>query len=674
MAASGRWGCARAMGVVLLAVACRLHHVAVVAVAPLPPAQQTEMRETARSMFYHAYDNYMRYAFPHDELKPLSRSYTDSLGELGNLKMQHLSSSYNGTALTLIDSLSSLAVLGNASEFRRAVRWLAASLSFHADVRVNTFECNIRLLGGLLSGHLLASHHSLLRSPPPSPAAHQGTAGSAEATGGARERGGEGDEQQSCGDELNRGNRSGVGEREGGRVEGGSGGWEEGRGSGAWYSGELLVLAEQLGRRLMPAFNTPTGIPYAWINLKYGVRAGETTETSTSGCGSLILEFGLLSRLTGDACFERAALGALRRVWGMRSAVGLVGTTLDVASGQWVEGNTGIGAGVDSFYEYLLKAYVLFGQPEYWHMFQQAYTATQRYLRTPLPSSWYHDAHMHTGSPTYRHFGSLQAFWPALQVLAGDVAAANATHRQFFSVWEKFGLLPERFLFDMGVPHPTERYYPLRPELAESTFALFHATRDPWYQRVGQRMLRDLNRHTRVAGGYASVRDVTTGELEDHQHSFFLAETCKYLYLLFDEAALERGNIHNYVFSTEGHILPVLPQWHHSPRRLYQPSHQGRASSAPNKKGTGCQGGSRADGHAPSNTEHRGSSAMDRMVCQNFQYDWSRLSQEQQRHREESICHVPDRRPDHRCLEDIDCGIHAATCKARTCSPARYCT
>ncbi|GJP48025.1 hypothetical protein CLOM_g7266 [Closterium sp. NIES-68] len=358
----------------------------------------------------------MRYAFPHDELKPLSRSYTDSLGELGNLKMQHLSSSYNGTALTLIDSLSSLAVLGNASEFRRAVRWLAASLSFHADVRVNTFECNIRLLGGLLSGHLLASHHSLLRSPPPSPAAHQGTAGSAEATG--------------------------VRGREG---------------------GELLVLAEQLGRRLMPAFNTPTGIPYAWINLKYGVRAGETTETSTSGCGSLILEFGLLSRLTGDACFERAALGALRRVWGMRSAVGLVGTTLDVASGQWVEGNTGIGAGVDSFYEYLLKAYVLFGQPEYWHMFQQAYTATQRYLRTPLPSSWYHDAHMHTGSPTYRHFGSLQAFWPALQVLAGDVAAANATHRQFFSVWEKFGLLPERFLFDMGVPHPTERYYPLRP-------------------------------------------------------------------------------------------------------------------------------------------------------------------------------------------------------------------
>ncbi|CAI5461801.1 unnamed protein product [Closterium sp. Yama58-4] len=590
MAACRTWTYRRLAGLVLLAVCCHVHRA--VALAPLGRAEQSEMRETARSMFYHAYDNYMRYAFPHDELKPLSRSYTDSLGELGNLQMQHVSTKYNGSALTLIDSLSSLAVLGNVSEFQRAVRWLAASLSFHADVRVNTFECNIRLLGGLLSGHLLAQHHSLLLHPPPPP-----TSPSGRGTADSRE-GREGQMEQEHGPRTHRGERAaaegqGTGaaagdEQEGERrsmgeegeglragVEAGGG---EGEGeTGAWYRGELLVLAEQLGRRLMPAFNTPTGIPYAWINLKYGVRPGETTETSTSGCGSLILEFGLLSRLTGDPCFERAAQGALRRVWGMRSAVDLVGTTLDVASGQWVEGNTGIGAGVDSFYEYLLKAYVLFGDPDYWHMFQAAYTATQRYLRTPHPSSWYHDAHMHTGSPTYRQFASLQAFWPALQVLAGDVAAANATHRQFFSVWEKFGLLPERYLFDMGVPHPTERYYPLRPELAESTFALYHATKDPWYQRVGQTMLRDLNRRTRVAGGYASVRDVTTGELEDHQHSFFLAETCKYLYLLFDESALERGNIHNYIFSTEGHILPVLPQWHHSPPH-HQTSPEGQTS------------------------------------------------------------------------------------------------
>lgn len=34
------------------------------------------------------------------------------------------------------------------------------------------------------------------------------------------------------------------------------------------YKNQLLDLAEELGRRFLPAFDTPTGIPYAWINLK----------------------------------------------------------------------------------------------------------------------------------------------------------------------------------------------------------------------------------------------------------------------------------------------------------------------------------------------------------------------------------------------------------------------
>lgn len=34
------------------------------------------------------------------------------------------------------------------------------------------------------------------------------------------------------------------------------------------YKNQLLTLAEDLGRRFLPAFDTPTGLPYAWINLK----------------------------------------------------------------------------------------------------------------------------------------------------------------------------------------------------------------------------------------------------------------------------------------------------------------------------------------------------------------------------------------------------------------------
>nr|XP_009615084.1 alpha-mannosidase I MNS5-like [Nicotiana tomentosiformis] len=148
-------------------------------------------------------------------------------------------------------------------------------------------------------------------------------------------------------------------------------------------------------------------------------------------------------------------------------------------------------------------------------------------------------------------------FWSQVQV--GDIEAANSSHREFFKVWKKYGVLPERYLLDHQLLHPTEKYYPLRPELAESTFYLYQATKDPWYMEVGESIINSLNAYTRIKGGFASIRDVTTMQLEDHQHSFFLAETCKYLYLLFDDSFLLNQN---YIFTTEGHPLPVRRSWH----------------------------------------------------------------------------------------------------------------
>lgn len=65
--------------------------------------------------------------------------------------------------------------------------------------------------------------------------------------------------------------------------------------------------------------------------------------------GSLILEMGALSRLTGDPRYEAAALRALRKLWSMRSSLNLVGSTLDVLSGNWIEYSSGIGAGTTSY-------------------------------------------------------------------------------------------------------------------------------------------------------------------------------------------------------------------------------------------------------------------------------------------------------------------------------------
>ncbi|TKW41526.1 hypothetical protein SEVIR_1G322100v4 [Setaria viridis] len=515
----------------------------------------------------------MTYAFPHDELKPLTKSFTDSLSELGNLNLEHLPQDYNGSALTLVESLSSLVVLGNITEFERGILWLSENLTFDVDARINLFECNIRLLGGLISAHLLAKDYSSQLKDEP-------------------------------------------------------------------YQDQLLHLAESLGNRFLPAFETPTGLPYAWINLKYGVMENETTETSTSGCGSLILEMGVLSRLTGDSRYEAAALRALRKLWSMRSSLNLVGTTLDVLTGKWIEYSSGIGAGVDSFYEYLIKAYILFGSDEYWDMFHSAYLAVQKYFRH---GPWYHEADMRTGEATHWQLTSLQAFWPGLQTLLGDVAAANLSHREFYNVWQRFGVLPERYLLDYGVLHPTEKYYPLRPEFAESTFYLYQATKDPWYLEVGETIIGSLNYYTKVDGGFASVRDVSTMKLEDHQHSFFLSETCKYLFLLYDDSFLRNQN---YIFTTEGHPLPVRSTWHAKFPATHVLSNWTFVK----------------DENQPIRV-----SALSSQVCPETVFRKSIGSPW------ESACHVPDVYASHRCRTDDDCGTEAVTCKKRTCSMAGYC-
>lgn len=71
-------------------------------------------------MFYHAYDNYMQHAYPKDELLPISCRGVDNFG---------------GYALTLIDSLTTLAIIGNKTEFARAIDMLSnGRLSFDTDM------------------------------------------------------------------------------------------------------------------------------------------------------------------------------------------------------------------------------------------------------------------------------------------------------------------------------------------------------------------------------------------------------------------------------------------------------------------------------------------------------------------------------------------------------------
>ena len=103
------------------------------------------------------------------------------------------------------------------------------------------------------------------------------------------------------------------------------------------YKGELLALAKDLADRFLPAFMTNSGFPHPRINLVHGVPENGIKESCTAGIGSLILEFGMLSRLLDEPVYEAHARRAINALWERRNNdTGLLGFAMDVTSGRWL--------------------------------------------------------------------------------------------------------------------------------------------------------------------------------------------------------------------------------------------------------------------------------------------------------------------------------------------------
>src|ERR1051326_8201507 len=122
----------------------------------------------------------------------------------------------------------------------------------------------------------------------------------------------------------------------------------------------LLELAENLGNRLLPVFNSPTGMPYMFVNLKTGKTRG--AESNPAEIGTLLLEFGTLSKLSGKPIYYEKAKRAVTELYSRRSAIGLVGSSINVETGKWIDTTSHISGGIDSYYEYLLKSWLVFDE------------------------------------------------------------------------------------------------------------------------------------------------------------------------------------------------------------------------------------------------------------------------------------------------------------------------
>jgi mannosidase alpha-like ER degradation enhancer 2 len=300
--------------------------------APAIPGDRAALAALVRAEMLHSWQGYGRYAWGHDELRPVSRTTRDWYAE--------------PLLMTPVDALDTLLLMGLKDEAAKAQELIVTRLSFDKDIPVKNFEITIRMLGGLLS--------------------------SWEMTGDPR----------------------------------------------------LLRLAEDLGTRLMPAFDSPTGMPYTFVNLKTGKTRGP--RSNPAEIGTLLLELGTLARATGRQVFYDKAKRALVELYSRRSPRGLVGEEIDVETGRWTSRASHVGGGIDSYYEYLLKCSLLFGDADCGRMWRESIGALNRYLADDAATGlWYGQVDMLTGKRTATEFGALHAFFPAVLALGGDLERAR---------------------------------------------------------------------------------------------------------------------------------------------------------------------------------------------------------------------------------------------------------
>uniref|UniRef100_A0AAV2IWH5 alpha-1,2-Mannosidase n=1 Tax=Knipowitschia caucasica TaxID=637954 RepID=A0AAV2IWH5_KNICA len=344
----------------------------------------------------------------------------------------------------------------------------------------------------------------------------------------------------------------------------------------------FLDKARDLGSRLLPAFRTPSKIPFSDVNLGKGTAHPPrwTADSTVAEVTSVQLEFRELSRLTQDPVYQDVANEVSKLVHKLPGKHdGLVPMFINTNTGQFShKGAFTLGARADSYYEYLLKQWVQGGKVEddLLEDYLQAVDGVRKHLVRQTGRSrltFVGELSHNRFNPKMDH---LVCFLPGTLALGAHhgLPAAHMelalelmeTCHQMYTQMET-GLSPEIVHFSLQsssgpdvLVKPADRHNLLRPETVESLFYLHRFTQEPKYREWGWDILQSFNKYTRVPGGgftsINNVRDPLNPGPRDKMESFFLGETLKYLFLLFSDDA-ELLSLDSVVFNTEAHPLPI---------------------------------------------------------------------------------------------------------------------
>ncbi|ODN95851.1 mannosyl-oligosaccharide alpha-1,2-mannosidase [Cryptococcus wingfieldii CBS 7118] len=495
-----------------------------------------QKREAIKEAFEWSWHPYERHAWGADEYQPLSQTGSN-LTESG------------GVGYTIVDSLDSLLLMDLIPEYQRARDWVRDNLHFDRDSQFNTFETTIRVLGGLLSAHYMSSTHA---SP-------------------------------------------------------------EIQADASLY----LDLATDLGERLLGAFSSPSGIPWSGINLATRVGIPDKDNqgvASLAEAASLQLELKYLSHLTGDYIFWKKAEKVTEVIRNQAIFDGIAPIFINPVNGQFVASEIRLGSRGDSYYEYLLKQWLQTNrqEPVYRDMYDEAMGGIRKHLiGKTKKSNLIFTQELHPA----RHPRDQTQSWQVVPkqdhlvcFLGGSFLLGVTDGGKKEVDWEKLDKRDEEdFLIGQGIVESCMKTHEtatglapeiamfvqwsddrasdldwyikpnqngvlidgrniLRPETVESLFLAYRVTGDQKYRDWGWKVFQAFNKWCRVEkGGYAGIEDVQAMPPKqlDRMETFWLGETLKYLYLLFDDS--DHISLDKNIFNTEAHILPVFDSEYFSP-------------------------------------------------------------------------------------------------------------
>ncbi|KAF8657971.1 hypothetical protein AX16_002132 [Volvariella volvacea WC 439] len=377
-----------------------------------------------------------------------------------------------------------------------------------------------------------------------------------------------------------------------------------------------LDKAVDLAERLIPAFDTKSGLPLSSVSL--GLKQGlDMGAVSTAEAATLQLELKYLSFLTGRPEFWEKSEKVYEIIKKAKSRHGVVPIYMNAQTGKFTSSEIRLGSRGDSYYEYLLKQHVQTNYTEtvYFEMYKNAMksihdlllrkgVSRQHTLTIELLPERYSEDEKEVQQRIYAKQDHLVCFLGGSLMLGATTVHATTrpvsvpprpgeltplgerdwktgveiietcmhTHETATGLspeivhWytEEDGLerAPGRDWYIKGgssfMPSYDARYI-LRPETVESLFIAYRLTGDQKYRDYGWRIFNSIEKYCKLAnGGYASFLNVddVRGAKDDKMETFFLSETLKYFYLLFsDETVIP---LDKYVFNTEAHPLPIF--------------------------------------------------------------------------------------------------------------------